>query len=566
MKRTIISPSGFLAGLLLAAPLAAHAAPETAKVRVCAPGELPQYYDADEGQVTAHRRFDLPVITYPFTAKPRAPDTLGLALELLIDTTGHVACYTRPNATDTEPAAPLTAEQQPVIDSLGSWTYAPFTDAKGAPITAYIREDVYEEERYRTIVPLPDGPAESFSVTLERSNCFGPCPAYSVTVKGPKNGKAKVLFWGSQNSDVMGKYSYSIDPEAVTALIGAAKQTNIWSARNRYVAKVYDDATYKMTLSIGGKTKTITDYGGTRIGMPSAVSRFMDAVDTAAGTADYIHLTPEGIARLQGEGFDVTSQAGADLLADANADPDTADNAVLRLIQAGAPLRGGHRSEGYGLRTTEDAALLPDAIYRGRTAVVTALVDKGVLARDGKPDQAAIDAAFDAAIGDGHMTMVQTFWAYHPSLTFADMSSGDAKTVPVTLLLHNILARKTDWEGLAIAQFLLAQGCDINAQGGDGTTLLHLAVKASDVAFVRYLLDHGARVTLADDKGETPLDASTDNDISILLLEAGADPSHKPELGYTFAEHAQVNGDKVLLAWLKAHGFMAPLPNPKGGY
>ncbi len=566
MYRTIVSLTALMA--LLAAPAFAQTAPS---VRVCAPGELPQTFDTADAEVAAHRRFDLPVITYPFSPKPReATSFAGLSLDLLVDETGHIACYALPDG-----AAPATADEQPVIDALSTWTYTPFTDEHGAPKAAYIREYVYEQEAYQKIVPMPAGPASSFSVVLMRSNCLGTCPAYSVSVKAAGDGTAGVRFQGSDETDVTGEHAWTLPAETVTALIEAARTANIWSARDRYRADATDQPTYTLKLGMGGKTKTIFDYAGPVVGIPQAVTRFMDTVDRLSGAADYIRLTPAGVTRLAGEGIDLKSQAGADLLTDATADVATKDDAILALIQAGAPLHGGHRSLGYDRRDAQETAPLPDAIRLNRAPVVAALVDRGALTRDGKPDRKSIDDAFDAAIAAGSLATVRTFWAYHPSLTFTDTPADDGDenakpvTAPVTLLLNTDYNpyNASGWDGFAIARFLLEQGCDINARGADGRTLLHIATHAGDAAFVRYLLDHGARVDALNADGEAPLDLSIgSDDVSILLLEAGADPAHKPKYGNSFSEDARNYDEKPVLAWLKAHGMMAPLPNPEGGY
>ena len=95
------------------------------------------------------------------------------------------------------------------------------------------------------------------------------------------------------------------------------------------------------------------------------------------------------------------------------------------------------------------------------------------------------------------------------------------------------------WSGdLVAAQDLLARGADINAhaiistsgQGVDYTPLMW-AVRRGWDDIVRFLIEKGADVNLADEKGITPLmTAATSGNgerfISIvrLLVEAGADP------------------------------------------
>ena len=532
-------------------------------VRACASADLPSDVDFHDAQVAQHRLFELPVVTYPFTPKLRpASFTAGLQLDLLIDEAGHVACYGLQ-----KDAKPISQDEQAVIDGLGDWHYTPFM-LDGQPARVFIQETLSEEERFEKILPMPDGPQASFEVTLSRTSCYGTCPDYSVNIKGD----GSVLFDGVAHTDIAGKHDYYVSPEAVATLIDKGRELNIWSARDRYFAEVTDGASYTLTISMGGKTKTIFDYMGDLVGMPSAVTKFMDAVDEAGGAHDFINLSSAGVTRLTSEAYDFTSQDAANLLANANANPDTKDEGILALIDAGAPLRGGHQSFGFGAASAGDADLLSDAVSLNRGPIIDLLISKGLLMRDGQPDRVAIDAAFDASVGEGHLGVFQKLWAFHPSLTYEDSifpppdTGPGTKTSPVTLLLNNDYARTQDWDGLAIAKILLDHGCDINAGNGRAETLLHIAAKAGDADMVRYLLDHGAKVDALDEMGDAPLNASTDDAVSIMLLDAGGDPVRKTTYGYSFAEDARLYDNKPILAWLLAHGIMAPLQNPRGGF
>ena len=533
MYRTLI----IAAGLLAAPAFAANAA----QVRTCAPDELPPNKTAGYFEVVAHRQFDLPVITYPFAPIPR--HTSPLRLDLLIDEGGHVACYRRPeNAQGVTP--PLSADEQPVIDGLSAWTYKPFI-RYGTPAKTFIQEYVYEQEAFEKIVPLPDSPVSDFSVTLRRDSLSVAYPGYTVTVKG--DGQA--LFRGRYHSDVTRDHAYRLPPETVTALIDAARKTNIWSARNGYFANATDAASSGVDIAMGGQAKSVNTRSGYAVGMPLAVNDFMNDVDRLSGTDDFIHLSATGVARLQAGGFDFTSQDGADLLAVANADEKASDAAVMALITAGAPTHGGHASLSMNLYGDGDTGLLPVAVLFNRTPVIAALIGKGLLLRDAKPDPVIVNAAFQAAVASGHMPVVQTLWAYHPALTFDQMD----KHPPVTLRLSGV-DQPPGPDGFAIARFLLDQGCDINATDFDGVTLLDIAAASGDPAFVRYLLDHGAKIDAVDDTGQTALDYAEEDAVAIVLLDAGADPLRIPNDGHGFAEDARTYDRKPVLAWLTAHG------------
>ena len=81
-----------------------------------------------------------------------------------------------------------------------------------------------------------------------------------------------------------------------------------------------------------------------------------------------------------------------------------------------------------------------------------------------------IDAAFRASIVGGSLALVQKMWNIrgdepHPSLKFNDVSDDEKyvhKRVAVTLVLSHPRYEKGPWDGLAIAQWLIAKGCDMN--------------------------------------------------------------------------------------------------------
>ncbi len=255
----------------------------------------------------------------------------------------------------------------------------------------------------------------------------------------------------------------------------------------------------------------------------------------------------------------------------AMSDDDASDPAVLDLIALGAPVTGGHGPGGFGgpIPNAPPIDLLPTAITHRHDPAISMLLDKGLLLTEGKVDQAKINAAFNAAIEQGNWPLVQQFWPLHPALIYQDTEGRNAddtaKAIPVTHLLGKPYNAKT-WDGFDITKLLLAQGCDVNASGLDGKTLLHIAAKDGTPAFLRYLLDHGAALEARDEMGNTPLHYAYNDDNAILLLEAGADPNVKSKYGNTFAEDAKLYNTKKILAWLAAHDIMASLPHPPSGY
>lgn len=94
---------------------------------------------------------------------------------------------------------------------------------------------------------------------------------------------------------------------------------------------------------------------------------------------------------------------------------------------------------------------------------------------------------------------------------------------------------------LAAAELLLQRGADPNAQAQCGEAPLHLT---SDREMTRLLLTHGAKPSLADNGGITPMDwALIENDSDLfLILAQGA-----PELGSPHYQLLKVSRDRKLL-------------------
>ncbi|KAH1009350.1 hypothetical protein HUJ04_001716 [Dendroctonus ponderosae] len=78
----------------------------------------------------------------------------------------------------------------------------------------------------------------------------------------------------------------------------------------------------------------------------------------------------------------------------------------------------------------------------------------------------------------------------------------------------------------SLAEFLIAQGADINISNSIGETLLHVAVKAGKKTLVQYFLEHGLYVDAKTACGDTPLMFAVQRGfakIVHILLEHGAD-------------------------------------------
>ena len=125
-----------LVGVILVAILTSCTRSErVAEVPECTRDQLLGYAPGWD-EVTAHRQFSLPFVSYAFDTK--RSELWGLTLTLRVDRSGRVACYqAKGNLFERDSARPLTAQARAAIDNFRSWHYAPFV-RDGQPVDAEI--------------------------------------------------------------------------------------------------------------------------------------------------------------------------------------------------------------------------------------------------------------------------------------------------------------------------------------------------------------------------------------------------------------------------------------------
>lgn len=511
----------------------------------CAAGQLEMIDQAPDA--AGHRQFDLPVLRYPAGSGHR---DWGLPLTLLVAPTGRVACQVIGHTFGHAPE--MTDQRRQLLRDMTTWQYRPFV-RDGRPASAVIEETVTEELMPRSHRDMPTVPLDQVTLSLERTGCFGTCPGYIVRI----HGDGTVEYRGDESVDITGKHTYRIPVGKVAALVEDLRRADLWSMESSYRTPVTDNATYLLTLKLGDRVHEIEDYVGGQAGMPRAVSRFEDEMDRVARTSEWTQLSTFAVEQLHREGFDFRSAAAADMLARAVANDDGRDErAMLQMIAAGTPVTGGNaldwrRPPGTRVRPS----LLEGALIHHRAMLIDPLLAAGALRTGAALDHQKVDAAFRDAIEGGRLSLVQKVWSLttpgaRPSLWFTDKDDeGHAHRTPVTLLLSR---RPSDhgWEGMAIAQWLAGMGCDLEAHAANGDTLLHRAVDAGDITFVRYLLAHGLIPSTPGNFGLPALGSAKDEDIALLLLQAGSD-WHMGDHGESFLRYARDMHWGRVLAWLQ---------------
>jgi hypothetical protein len=329
---------------------------------------------------------------------------------------------------------------------------------------------------------------------------MGRCPVYTVEILG--DGRA--VYDGGRYVVVEGRRESRISPRQVSDLLAAAKAADAYRLRDSYVGGPTDGPTYKVSVTVGGRTKTITDYNGRLAGMPSAVTALEKAIDQAAGTERWVKGGEATLPALQAEGFDFGSPRAGAMLRQVL--PRGPEGLALALIAGGA-LKS---------QADKDEALWLAASY-GRAALIAPLLKAG----------ARIE-------GGGGVRQ--------PPLFVAARAGSEAGG-------HS--------DGAGAVRALLAAGADPRAVDLDGATPLHVA---ADGQAVRILIAAGADLNARTRDGISPLLYAGREDAVMALLEAGADPTVRDEQGADLAQNARGRRWSRVEAWLRAHPQAAKAP------
>jgi Domain of unknown function (DUF6438) len=124
----------------------------------------------------------------------------------------------------------------------------------------------------------------SLRITLNRSGCYGRCPAYEIEI----HGDGTVLYEGKANVTTKGKRTGKISHATLIDLVDVFRKADYFSLAEHYVSGVTDNPTYVSSISFDGMSKSVLDYVGRDVGMPSTVSEIEVAIDRLSGAHKWI--------------------------------------------------------------------------------------------------------------------------------------------------------------------------------------------------------------------------------------------------------------------------------------
>jgi len=471
----------------------------------------------------------------------------SIPLQVTVDTTGQVtvAKALREETGDGQFSSEIFEK---ALLAMRSLQYSPFV-RDGHPVIATFKEYVYllpPEIKPSRHVPFPKVKSlKTVKITLQRTECFGTCPSYSVEVYGD----GTVDYSGGTFVAFTGHHRGSIPRANILELLSLFRAADYFSLDDDYTMSVTDNPTYVTSIQIDGRRKQVTDYVGIEIGMPQAVTDLEHEIDRLSNSERWVRGNRDTLSALKAEHWDFKSPEATATLS--RVIDGGSDDAVRDLISAGVPLTG---KDG-------PASPLVFAAHRGDLVMLNSLLDAGAASHTPSLDMALVAAAWSgnveslrliiksgaridsrdlaghtvlmAAAGSGASAMVKEVLKYQPDVNAAvpaepskvEDDSDSRRDEGRTALMAAVSEKTYDAEAegvdrAEVVRLLLEAGAEPNARDAHGNTALILCTERADIALL--LIKAGADVNARTDDGMTALENTSNDDVRRVLREHGA--------------------------------------------
>lgn len=416
------------------------------------------------------------------------------------------------------------------------------------------------------------GKAAELSVTLERTGCFGTCPAYTVSI----HGDGRVVFYSDPFTSYRGEgekapfalidgvllpghHKDFISSRGVARLVRAARKIPFDKLQPEYRAPIADLPTYTLTVESGLTRRMIVDHSGPQVGLPASVTKLQLLIDELAGVSRWVRGSSGLTAWLEREKFDFQS-IEASQLAVAAALGDGAQETIAGLVERGAPLEvavtpsSSWRNSREVSPGTAGMLIFESAMRRGHGLVFRALVKKGWLEKYGPANAAILFARFGAGcsadlVEAAAQAGIPIDVDHEPRLEAT--ADDPLRQTALATLAHSTVCENGEGARVEAIERLLSKGASPNSQNSLGQTPLY-GIQSIGVANV--LLKHGADASITDKTGQSMVFGTTNDAVVYRLLSAGASPVGTYPDGRSLFDLAKSGKMPQTSKWLSKHG------------
>ncbi|MFC4256220.1 hypothetical protein GRI97_11180 [Altererythrobacter xixiisoli] len=399
---------------------------------------------------------------------------------------------------------------------------------------------------------FPNGTPADTEMMLERTGCYGSCPAYKVSISG--QGRVRFSADGAHSYVAWsGIHETRVSPQVAAELIEAFRSAHFAGLRPACEVAAIDSPTYLLTLRRGGRTIRVEDHLCQLDGMPASVTALQDMIDRLAGTRRWIIGNVDTVAAMKAEGLDLASPQVANIAAqairnswgDRNRTPDIAQF-LTRLVDAGArldlPVDGSAEDMDAGSIPLGRMIALFAARF-GEEGLFAQMASRGYVA---SMTGAERDTAFANAAGCS-AAIARTLLS-NGADPHAQSENGNAWHALGEV--YGVCHAAGETRRAELAEVLIAAQVSPGRANGQRRIPLH---NIESPAVVRGLIRAGADLDAKGSGGETPLMTTQDDRVALILLRAGADPHAGASVGALRARAREYHWPATL-AWLDAKG------------
>lgn len=117
-------------------------------------------------------------------------------------------------------------------------------------------------------------------ITLERTECYGPCPVYRLTI----NGDGSVVYEGRDFVKATGRQTTTISQDRVRQLVSEFEKADFFSLSDSYEQiMVTDNPSAITSITTDGKSKTVRHYHGDTTA-PEILTELENKIDETANS------------------------------------------------------------------------------------------------------------------------------------------------------------------------------------------------------------------------------------------------------------------------------------------